>query len=141
MDPGSYLLMTDDGVVGMDLRPGAKNPGGVNADGNDNVSRRMSKDDLLDWLDRYHQQAVSAKPPMPAKNVSVTRRRDKRNRVMQAIAALWPDRPPDQSTVPNPAFCRHVVDWLKTDCRNRGIKFSEVSNDTILRAARAAGRH
>jgi hypothetical protein len=57
------LLMADDGLVGMDMRPGAQDKAGVTADGKPiihrNISTRMfqiSKDDLLDWLGRHHPE-------------------------------------------------------------------------------------
>jgi|SRR5262245_12420980 len=51
------LLLADDGIVGMDMRPGAQNKGGVTADGKPWVkappaSRTTNKADLEDWLDR-----------------------------------------------------------------------------------------
>jgi hypothetical protein len=55
------LLMADDGLVGMDMRPGAQNKGGVDRDGKPTFHRLaarnsdcISKEDLLDWLDRNH---------------------------------------------------------------------------------------
>src|SRR5262249_61038938 len=51
------LLLADDGIVGMDMRPGAQNKGGVTADGKPWVkappaSRTTNKADLEDRLDR-----------------------------------------------------------------------------------------
>lgn len=66
------LLMADDGVVGMDMRPGAQNKGGVSVDAKlvtHSVSSQysggetFSEDDLLDWLDRHHPQAPAADQP------------------------------------------------------------------------------
>ncbi|QDW38968.1 hypothetical protein FFI89_018540 [Bradyrhizobium sp. KBS0727] len=64
------LLMADDGVVGMDMRPGAQNKGGVTADGKPIIHStastnpfQISREDLLDWLDRNFPQAKSAAAP------------------------------------------------------------------------------
>ena len=59
------LLIADDGIVGMDLRPGAMNKGGINLDGQ-LVSHRLSatssgdqfsEDDLTGWLNIHHPKA------------------------------------------------------------------------------------
>jgi hypothetical protein len=61
------LLMADDGLVGMDMRPGAQDKAGVTADGKlikhriiSTSAFQISKDDLLDWLGR--QQSPDQKP-------------------------------------------------------------------------------
>jgi hypothetical protein len=54
------LLIADDGLVGMDLRPGAQRKAGISADGKQIVHEtlasqsacQISSDDLLDWLNR-----------------------------------------------------------------------------------------
>jgi hypothetical protein len=67
---GPVLLMADDGLVGMGIRPGAQDKAGVTADGK-LVTHRLphrhsaslySKNDLLDWLERNHPRATSAPP-------------------------------------------------------------------------------
>jgi hypothetical protein len=56
------LLMADDGIVGMDMRPGAQNKGGVTSDGKPithrpvNTMYQISEGDLLDWLGRHHPE-------------------------------------------------------------------------------------
>jgi hypothetical protein len=58
------LLLADDGLVGMSLRPGGQDKAGIAANGRPTMHRaastdmsQISKDDLLDWLRR--QQASS----------------------------------------------------------------------------------
>lgn len=66
------LLIADDGVVGMDLRPGAQNKGGVTADGKPTFydleparpQISINEEDLLDWLTRNHGPAATNAPPM-----------------------------------------------------------------------------
>jgi hypothetical protein len=115
--------MTDDGVVGMDLRPGARNPGGVDHYGN-SVSRRLSKDDLLDWLDRQTSQH-----PAQSKAAERTRAQDMRDVAGQAIATLWPDRRPTRAELPNKRLCDTVKKQLEAN------SIAVPSEDTILRAA------
>jgi hypothetical protein len=66
------LLMADDGVVGMGMRPGAQHKAGVTADGKMIVRSTVStstchinSDDLLDWLSRQHpeKKPASTSPP------------------------------------------------------------------------------
>jgi hypothetical protein len=62
------LLMADDGLVGMDMRPGAQEKSGVTVDGKAIIHKiqtgtfQISKNDLLDWLERNHPRATSAPP-------------------------------------------------------------------------------
>jgi hypothetical protein len=58
-----------------------------------------------------------------------SRSRPARERVLQAIAELYPQDVPTQAAVPNASLCRRVARWL----RERGLPV--VSEDTILRAA------
>jgi hypothetical protein len=58
-----------------------------------------------------------------------SRSRPARERVLQAIAELYPQGVPTQAAVPNAPLCRRVARWL----RERGQLV--VSEDTILRAA------
>jgi hypothetical protein len=123
MDPVSFLLMTDDGVVGMDLRPGAWKPGGVDRNGN-SVSRRHSKDDLLDWLDRQTLQH-----PQQGKAGERKRAQDMRDVADHAIATLWPNGSPTRAELPNKRLCGKVKKWLEAN------SFAVPSDTTILRAA------
>jgi hypothetical protein len=62
------LLIADDGVVGMNLRPGTMNKAGVTANGKlvthplAVAVREFSEEDLADWLSRNHARA---NPPSP----------------------------------------------------------------------------
>ena len=58
-----------------------------------------------------------------------SRSRPARERVLQAIAELYPQGVPTQAAVPNASLCRRVARWV----RERGLLV--VSEDTILRAA------
>jgi hypothetical protein len=59
------LLMADDGLVGMDMRPGAQSKSGISGDGKaivHKISRsqnsfQISEDDLLDWLNRSYPES------------------------------------------------------------------------------------
>jgi hypothetical protein len=126
------LLMADDGLVGMDMRPGAQNKDGVTADGklivHGTISTSMfqiNKDDLLDWLSR--QAPSKSELPKP-------RTQAKRTRVRDAIEALWPNGIPGQSVLPHHLLCIKVQDWLKNDSKNQGVPAQVISDDTILRA-------
>jgi hypothetical protein len=131
------LLLADDGLVGMNLRPGALGKAGISADGkavthrttSANVSR-ISKDDLLDWLGRHHPDKVAPKlePVKPRAQI-------KRSRVQTALKELWKNEPPEQSVLPNSLLCKTVQDWLKHDSKNQGVPALGISDDTILRAA------
>jgi hypothetical protein len=60
------LLMADDGLVGMDMRPGAQEKGGIARDGKRVVHTLstaptgdcISKEDLLDWLGRQYPSTI-----------------------------------------------------------------------------------
>jgi hypothetical protein len=102
-----------------------------------------NKDDLVDWLKR--QAPAAAEPLPPSARVSPSKKRagNKRaggKRADEAIKALWPKGPPDQQLLPNQLLYRDVIDWIKKDCEKHRLKFFPISNDTILRAARDAGR-
>jgi hypothetical protein len=129
------LLLADDGVVGMSLRPGAQHKAGVTADGKPIIHRtistsmsQISKDDLQDWLSRHHTEAAASPEPKP-------RAQNKRSRVAVAIQELWPNGLPDQSLLSNSLLCKKVGDWLKADCQKQNVPVAIPSDDTILRAA------
>lgn len=93
----------DDGFVDLnDLRP-----------------RSLSRDDLVDWLNRNSPAQVRATQPRPQPD---------RERAKAAAAAIWGTAGPPSHMV-NSLICREVADWLKRD----GQK-SDISNATILRA-------
>jgi hypothetical protein len=52
------LLLYDDGLMGMDQRPGVLDPGSINADPE---RRCISSDDFLDWFDRQSIQPMAVK--------------------------------------------------------------------------------
>jgi hypothetical protein len=60
---------------------------------------------------------------------ATSRNQPTRERAQRALNALYPDRLPDQATVPNAILCGRVGEWLKEN----GLP--DVSDDTILRAA------
>jgi hypothetical protein len=67
------LLANDDGILGMDMRPGAMNKGGVSPDGKLLVwddqpleARRINRADLVDWLDRHAQPPAQTEARTPA---------------------------------------------------------------------------
>jgi hypothetical protein len=112
------LVLNDDGIVGMGVRPGrAARPGARPAG--------VDKDDLLHWLDQQEPQATKAPK----------RSQGKRDRAREAIAAKWPAGIPGAHKLPNDILCREVNDWVKTDCKKQSIPPVDFSNDTILRAA------
>lgn len=112
------LLLADDGVVGMHDRFGRMTAEDM---------FQISREDLLDWLDR---QALSQESKS-----STPRTQVKRDRVREAIDALWPAELPSQSVLPNALLCTKVADWLKADCQKRNVPAMPTSDDTILRAA------
>jgi hypothetical protein len=129
------LLLADDGIVGMSLRPGAHDKAGVTADGKPIMHRTIStsmfqinKDDLLEWIGRHHTEAAPKPKSRPRKQI-------KRSRVASAIQALWPNGPLEQSVLPNALLCIKVQDWLKDDSKSQGVPAQVISDDTILRAA------
>jgi hypothetical protein len=120
------LLTSDDGVVGMSLRTGRNGRMITTAD-----TFQISREDLLDWLSRQAPQQPTRMPAPEPK----PRARNKRARVEAAIQALWPNRLPDQTVLPNALLCKKVQDWLKDDSKSRGVPAQVISDDTILRAA------
>jgi hypothetical protein len=60
-DSDPVLLLADDGIVGMDMRPGAQSKMGVSRR-TDYLSGRWSEDDLIDWLDRQPPEPKKATP-------------------------------------------------------------------------------
>ena len=112
------LLMADDGVVGMYMRPGNPNA--------ERYQPRISEADFLDWLTRREE---------PQETKAPKRSQGKRDRAREAIAAKWPAGIPDAHKLPNDILCREVNDWVKADCKKQSIPPVDFSNDTILRAA------
>jgi hypothetical protein len=127
----TVLLLADDGIVGMDLRPG-QNKGRVNASGQalahtrtvgDRLTddRRRSKADLLYWFD---QQDPSS--PTPTRHFREQADRDAAKRV---INSLYP-RLPGVRELPYKVLHGEVSDRLKAN----GEK--PVHYDTVRRAAK-----
>jgi hypothetical protein len=120
-----WLLLNDDGVVGMGVRPG-----------NPNAKRGqpgMSEADLLDWLDREAPEAAKQKTAKPERR----RTQALRDRAAEAVVELWPSGVPDQAKLSNKLFGGAVNDWLKADCKKRGIPYAELKRDTLSRARKA----
>jgi hypothetical protein len=67
--------------------------------------------------------------------VKKTGTRSKRERAEFAIKALWPNGPPLRAEMLDGPLCRQVIDWLKADCKKRGLPFVPIGDSTILRAA------
>jgi hypothetical protein len=81
------------------------------------------------------QLAAIEAPAVPAPSpIKESHSRDKRDRAGEAIAAVWQGNIPARSVLPNSKFCGRVREWLKTDCKRRGVEYIELSNDTILRS-------
>jgi hypothetical protein len=73
----TVCLWADDGLVGMDLRPGAQEKHGVTRDGTPILHKptqpllQVSKDDLLDWLTRQAQVPPRASARYPGDAVLI----------------------------------------------------------------------
>lgn len=105
------LLRYDDGIVGMDLQPGAMNKGGVAADGKPLVDGHgaCSEDDLLDWLRRHHpivSQGIvkSGAPGRPTSIKIIEAELDNR------IAVLGPNDVLGQSVAD---VAQQLSDWMR----------------------------
>lgn len=125
--------------------------GGMGAEGQrafDGVGRpiEISEDDLLEWIKEavppIEAQAAEASQPIAKSpevaapsNGQVERRQPKRERAAEAIRALFDDKVPAMTDLPNVELCRQVGDWLKADCKGRNIRSLTIHDDTILRAA------
>jgi hypothetical protein len=92
----------------------------------------LSKDDLIDWLNRNVPPTVPAKPAAPSARAAT---RNKRDRAEQAVRALWPAGVPAPAALPPAVLCKQVSDWLKADCKAHHLPAVDISDDTILRAA------
>ena len=95
----------------------------------------VSKDDLLDWLERHEPRSAPANPAQAATPKRRKATTPVRDRAEQAINALWPDGPPSITVLLNGPLCTEVCNWIKTDCEKHGVPYVGPSNDTILRAA------
>jgi len=114
------LLTADDGIVGMDLRPGAMNKGALIADGKPLVGTlHFSKDDLLDWLDRNgpRQKRPRTQPLQDCARA--------------AISDLWSEGLPNAAALPNKPLCDQVRGWLAENMPD----VPRISDDVIERAA------
>jgi hypothetical protein len=120
----------------FNLPPGTMNKGGVTAVRASDMKEEklcFSKGDLVDWLDR---QAVPARPPAGPEAAGPNGRTHRAlDRAKQAIKALWPEGVHSPALLPNKSLCGLVANWLKDDCKARGLPVDTISADTILRAA------
>lgn len=106
------LLTADDGVVGMDLRPGAQI---------ERAAARISKDDFVDWLDRNAPAAVNGEAePVAAEGGHLAKL------ARDAAATIWPDGIP-KHTPPQVLFKR-VADRVQ---QQHQVK---ISKSTVRRA-------
>jgi hypothetical protein len=122
VDASPVRLLNDDGIVGMDLRPGGKDYALAFREPNS----KHSSEDLLDWLNRYH--------PIVSPSC-VTPKSNKLARVQQAIHIKWPNGVPSAAELPNKILVSSVLSWIKKDCEERGIPFAPISEKHIRRAA------
>jgi hypothetical protein len=86
--------------------------------------RRDSLDSFMAPLATTATESKSSKP----------RPRDKRDRAREASAALWPNGIPDRLVLSNDRLSAAVLDWLKADCKKRGLPADIPDHTTILRA-------
>jgi hypothetical protein len=101
---GPVLLLADDGLVGMNLRPGAQHKVGIGPDGKPVThtvpaivpdTSTISEDDLLDWLDRQHPTApavASARYPGDAALIEEGRQMLARGKQKRAVARELAER-------------------------------------------------
>jgi hypothetical protein len=130
------LLLADDGLVGMSLRPGAQGKAGIARDGTPRLHRSVvadsdciSKDDLLDWLNR--NQTDDAKHGTPATSAKPAKRLSPKQRALRdAIRACFPDDVPDDVEMPNGPLTATLASWLKV----HRPAVAMMSDKTILRA-------
>jgi hypothetical protein len=85
------------------------------------------------WV--YVARKESSAPKAP-KQQPKSRTQARRDRVRMAAKALWPPsgNVPDQAVLSNASMCKMLGEWLKADCRARGIAADVPSDDTMLRA-------
>jgi hypothetical protein len=106
---------------------------GMKVTGINKKVRHLNKDDLLHWLDQHEPLAVAS--IHPAKSNKRSRATPKQERAQQAIRALYNGNVPPMKILPNSSLCGDVNNWLKKDCEQRRVPLSNISDDTILRAA------
>jgi hypothetical protein len=128
------LLLPDDGILGMDLRPGAENPGGLSAPplGRpwwEEEDDPLSEDDLLDWLNRKYPSAPRGPEERRAAEKADRKRSGgvKRANADRAVKAIWNGPPPEHLTP------GEIVDKMARHLKAQGI--TNVGRDTMLRAA------
>jgi hypothetical protein len=63
------------------------------------------------------------------------RSRNKRERAAEAISNLWPEGVPDPMRLTNGELCKLVSEKIAEDNRQLGLRPTDISDDTILRAA------
>jgi hypothetical protein len=119
---GPVHLAHDDGVMSVDTMPNAGILRGLGL----GIRRRLNRADLLDWLGRQ----VPIPMAEPGSTKPAARSREKRDRALRAIAALWPAGVPSKAELPNQRLVHQASRWLA----NQHI--SAPSKETILRAAK-----
>jgi hypothetical protein len=136
-------LLNDDGVIGMDMHPGAINKGGVSPDGRPLVHtlptgagrHDLSRTEWLGiWVSRAHVQALLPKEPSeqeaaihqaPVSSPRKVHRRYRRDSVDAVVAELWPNGPPEASS---------TADLLRILGRQLDQRSIPASLDTQLRS-------
>jgi hypothetical protein len=106
----------------------AYNSGEVRPLMDDGTPQPCSRTDLLDWLNRNHPTAAREWPTLADKS-------NKLERVRQAIRIKWPNGVPTPAELPNKILVTEVLDWIKNDCKERGLPFAAISEKHVRRAA------
>jgi hypothetical protein len=120
------LVLNDDGLLGMDLRPGGGHgPFGKRLTQEDH--RRLNKDDLLYWFNQRYPPP-DAKPVTPSQPVQHQPALSMKQRVQNAASLMWgPGRPPPE--LKN----KPLDEVLRAYCKEHGIPMDDVSHSQLLR--------
>src|SRR5262249_40030943 len=98
--PGRLLLLSNDGIIGMDLRPGAINKGGEGR-GLAVADSKTSKEDFLDWLGRHYPEAKVQTQGKIADLVSLALKSADDSVIHQEITAVYDEADKNGVWAPN----------------------------------------